>query len=144
MGKLEGRRPSRGASPRPPLEQSTVVVVVGGSVERADLSRICARLRALLKATGHRAVVCDVGALTDPDAVAVDLLARLQLTARRLGSHLRIQRACGELRDLLALTGLAEVVELWDRLPLELRGQAEERKQGPGVEEERNPGDLSV
>ncbi len=75
-------------------------------------------------------IVCDVGALA-PDAVAVDVLARLQLTARRLGLEIRLRHASSELQDLLAFVGLRDV------LRVEASGQAEEREQRVGVEEER-------
>jgi hypothetical protein len=75
-------------------------------------------------------IVCEVGALA-PDAVAVDALARLQLTARRLGLEIRLRHASSELLELIDFVGLRDV------LRLEARGQIEEREQGVGVEEER-------
>ena len=75
-------------------------------------------------------IVCDVGALA-PDAGAVDTLARLQLTARRLGLEIRLRHASSELQELLAFVGLRDV------LRVEAGGQAEEREQRVGVEEER-------
>ena len=75
-------------------------------------------------------LVCDVGALA-PDAVTIDALARLQLTARRLGREVRLRHASSELQELLAFVGLREV------LRVEARGQPEEREQRIGVEEER-------
>jgi hypothetical protein len=52
----------------------------------------------------------DVSAL-EPDLGAVDLLAGLQLLARRHGVRLRIRGASCELRDLVALSGLTEALE---------------------------------
>jgi hypothetical protein len=63
-------------------------------------------------------ISCDVGALP-PDAAAIDTLARLQLTARRLGLELRLRHASSELQDLLAFAGLRDV------LRVEAGGQAE-------------------
>jgi hypothetical protein len=88
--------------------------------------------------------VCDVGAVFDPNLVTVDALARLQLTARRLGHRVRLRHASRELQELLALVGLRDVVPLCAGLPLEPRGQPEEREQSRGVEEEADPGDLPV
>jgi ABC-type transporter Mla MlaB component len=45
-----------------------------------------------------------------PDAVAVDLLARLALVARRNGCALVLRRASVELRELIELAGLSEVL----------------------------------
>jgi hypothetical protein len=82
-------------------------------------------------------IVCDVGALA-PDAVAVDTLARLQLTARRLGLEIRLRHASKELQELLAFVGLD------DALRVEAGGQAEKREQRLGVEEERELDDPAV
>jgi ABC-type transporter Mla MlaB component len=64
---------------------------------------------------GGDVVRCDVAAVVHPDIVLIDALARLQLTARRFGCQVRLRHACGELRDLLALMGLTEVVPLCER-----------------------------
>ena len=63
-------------------------------------------------------IVCDVGSLP-PDAAAIDTLARLELTARRLGLELRFRHASNELQDLLDFAGLRNV------LRVEAGGQAE-------------------
>jgi anti-anti-sigma regulatory factor len=113
--------------------RSTVVLAVDGSLARADLPGLCGRMRGLLEESGAKVVVCDVSALVGADAVAIDALARLQLTARRLGSRICVRHASPELRDLLAFTGLADICGL----RLELERQAEERKEPVSVEEER-------
>jgi len=82
-------------------------------------------------------IVCDVGALA-PDAVAVDALARLQLIAGRLGLEIRLRDASSELQDLLAFVGLRNV------LRVEAGGQAEQREQRLGVEEEREVDDPTA
>jgi hypothetical protein len=74
-------------------------------------------------------IVCDVGVLA-PDLATLDALARLHVTARRLGRELRLQHATHELRALVAFAGLGDV------LRLEPDRQAEEREQGLRVEEE--------
>jgi hypothetical protein len=81
--------------------------------------------------------VCDVGALP-PDAAAVEALARLQLAARRIGLEIQLCRASNELRDLLAFCGLDAV------LRVEAGGQAEEREDRLGAEEERELDDPSA
>lgn len=89
-------------------------------------------------------VVCDVGCLEDPDLAAVELLARLTLVARRLGCSVRVERPSPELRELLALTGLDEVL-LADPGPgLEPGREPEEREQSVGVEEGVEPDDEPV
>ncbi len=64
----------------------------------------------LLERSNADVLTCDVGAIVDPDAVTVDALARLQLTARRKGRTIRLLHASPELEELLALTGLGHLV----------------------------------
>jgi len=59
-------------------------------------------------------IVCDVGALVDPDAATVDALARLQLISGRLGLRIVLRHASPELRELLTFLGLENVVPLAD------------------------------
>ena len=80
---------------------------------------------------------CDVGALA-PNVAAVEALARLQLAARRAGLELRLCRASSDLRDLLVFCGLEDV------LRVELGGQAEEREDPLGAEEERELDDPAI
>ena len=68
----------------------------------------------------------------------VEVLARLQLAARRMGLDLRLNVVSRELRDLIQLAGLTQV------LGVEPRGQPEEREQRVGVEEEGELGDAIV
>jgi hypothetical protein len=53
--------------------------------------------------------VLDVSA-APADAVTVDVLARLQLAARRRGCAIALRNASGELLDLVALMGLGDVL----------------------------------
>jgi hypothetical protein len=66
-----------------------------------------------------------------PDVGTIGALARLELAARRQGKTIRLRNSSNELRELIALAGLDEV------LRVEPRGQAEQREQPLGVEEER-------
>ena len=95
----------------------------------------------LLEGCDAELVVCDVGGLVDPDAVTVDALARLQLTARRLGRRIRLRDPCGELRQLLALMGLGEVLAVGVPSGSQPRRQTEQREQAGGVQEEADPAD---
>ncbi|MEU2183789.1 STAS domain-containing protein [Streptomyces thermolilacinus] len=86
-----------------------IVLRVGGLVEPADAPRLCAELTALLvgAAPGAPAAV-DADALVRPGLAAVEALARLRLTAHRLGHPLTVRNAPPDLRALLALVGLAD------------------------------------
>jgi ABC-type transporter Mla MlaB component len=124
----------------PPLEPRSNVLVISGPIDPGHVAWLCERARLLLEAC-EEDVICDVAGVDDPDAATVDALARLQLTARRLGYRVRLRGACGELQGLLLLMGLSEVLPLGPELPLEPGGQAEEREQARRVEEEADPGD---
>ncbi|MGH9154854.1 MAG: STAS domain-containing protein [Acidimicrobiales bacterium] len=80
--------------------------------------------------------------LACPDLLVVDTLARLQLTAKRMGWSIRLHNTSEELRGLLDLVGLADVLAVADeaRLPLEPGGKAEGGEQFR-VEEVVEPGD---
>jgi hypothetical protein len=82
-------------------------------------------------------LVCDVRALP-ADAGSVELLARLALAARRLGRRVRLRGASGELAELLAFAGLAEVLGSG----LQLQRQAEHREHPLGVQERVDRGDA--
>ena len=119
---------TQGDAMKPPYGANTVVMVVEGPIASDDITLLCECLRQLLASSNAELVICDVRALTRPDAVTIDALARLQLTARRLGSQVRLRHACGALQDLLALVGLSEVVPPSGGSRLEPREQAEQRE----------------
>jgi ABC-type transporter Mla MlaB component len=146
----EGSRRTSLHALRPPFEPRTMVLIIRGSIEHADLSGLCRRVRSLLEGSGASLVICDVGGLVEPDAVAVDALARLQVTAVRSGCRVRFRHASGRLRGLLHLMGLDDVLRSdeaacasWPSI-LEPQGQAEHREEALGVEEESDPADPSV
>ena len=124
-------------------DQRMLMVGIRGGLTHSDVSALCARVGALLAVSGAAVVVCDVRALTDPDCGTVDALARLQLTARRLGRQVRLRSACRKLRELLVLVGLEDVVPLESRLHLEMGRQTEQRKQVRSVKEGIHRGDLA-
>jgi ABC-type transporter Mla MlaB component len=76
-------------------------------------------------------IACDASALS-PDLGAVDALARLQLLAKRQGLEIRLHAVSRELHELLGLCGLGAL------LCVEVVGQAEEREERAGLEEERH------
>jgi ABC-type transporter Mla MlaB component len=62
----------------------------------------------------HRSVVCDLRGLAPVDLATVDALACLELAARRLGCSLSVVGASSELRELVSLAGLSDVLTLDD------------------------------
>jgi ABC-type transporter Mla MlaB component len=113
-------------------------LVISGPLTPRDAAALCERARSELERSDAQVLVCDVAALTQPDAGTVEALARLQLTARRLGRQVRLREPSRELRELLDLCGLAGV------LGVEPRRQPEEREQALGVEERVEMGDPPV
>jgi ABC-type transporter Mla MlaB component len=141
----QGASPAtRPCAPRPPPERVGLVMVLSGPIARADIPALCERARGLLKAGHMGSVICDVAALVEPDAVTVDALARLQLTARRSGLQLRLRHAAGGLEGLITLMGLGDVLPAGEASGLEERRQPEEREESLGVQEEADPGDPTV
>ena len=91
----------------------------------------------MLACTDAALVVCDVGDL-EANMVTVDALARLQLTARRLGCRIELRGGSPELAGLLAFVGLTDVLGLGPRR------QPEEGEQPRRVEERVDRGDAAV
>ena len=85
-----------------------------------------------------RPLVCDLSALGKADLETIDLLARLQLAARRHGRTIRFLHASPALHALIVFAGLDAV------LRVEPGREAEEREDPVGVEEERQLDDPAV
>jgi ABC-type transporter Mla MlaB component len=121
-------------------DPGAIVLTISGALARADIPALCERLRTVLLDRDHQtdAVICDLAGIERVDAVTIDALARLQLTARRLGRRLLLRNASADVQTLLALMGLAGVV------PLEPQRQVEQREQLCGIEEERDPADPAL
>ncbi len=69
------------------------VVVLASTVAREDVPVLCASLLSRLGGARPGVVVYDVRELLEPDVVAVDALARLQVTARRAGATVVLRHA---------------------------------------------------
>ena len=90
---------------------ASVVLTLVGVIDDARLGGLCGTLRACLEPDGSDVVTCDARS-----AVAcfglVGALARLQLIARENGRTLRITGVRSELRVLIDLAGLADVLTI--------------------------------
>jgi hypothetical protein len=129
------------------------MLIMPSAPSRADVESMREDVRELAGCESD--LMCDVGDVAEPDADTIDALARLQLLALRVGVRFRFSDACEELRDLLALTGLADVLPCEQPLcdpprratsggsssSVEPLGQAEQREHALRVEEERDPRD---
>lgn len=124
-----------------PVAHASNTVVVAGPITPGDLVLLCGRVRALLQG-GARDIDCDVEAVREPDVATVEALARMQLAACRIGGRIWLRLAPPELRELITLMGLEEVLPLRGDLPVEPRREAEEREERGGVEEGADADDL--
>ncbi|MEU9189989.1 STAS domain-containing protein [Streptomyces sp. NPDC048484] len=107
------------------------VLVLPGPVARDEVPGLCEDVRTRLKHSRADVVVCDVAGLGPPGLTTVDVLARLELAARRAGGRIRLRDPDPALRALLALVGL----------PFEVEGQPEQWEPPLRVEEAVEPGD---
>ena len=105
-------------------EPGTVVVVLHGDARRGPVEVVVGRVPGL-----------------PVDLELVDALARLQLTARRLGCSVRLRDPSDRLCELLALVGVADVLVGPDRLLLDA-GREAEGGEHLGVQEVVPPGDA--
>jgi hypothetical protein len=78
-----------------------------------------------------------------PDARTFETLARLQLIVRRAGASVRLRHACPRLCDLLAWSGLADVLPVVRESGVERDGLVEQREELV-VDEEVDPGYPAV
>lgn len=132
-----GRRPMSYARPPglPIVDAMTpAVLVLAGPVTRDEVTGLSDEVRALLRTTRAGVVVCDVAGLGPPGLGTVDLLARLQLAARRAGGRIRLRDPDPGLHALLDLVGLR----------FEVERQPEQGEPALGVEEEVEPGEPAV
>jgi hypothetical protein len=72
------------------------------------------------------------------DIGTVNLLARMQLAAKRRSATMRVRHASEALLELIEFAGLS------DALGVEMEWEAEEREDTRGVEEERQLGNPPV
>jgi len=136
--------PSRPAGPPRVSTARALRVHLAADDLRADAATLCADVVARLGATGARLVLADVVDAAPPvfapgppsTAVAthgrarahlgtLDGLARLELAVRRAGARLELVGPSADLRALLGLTGLADVLATAGS-DVEVQGQAED------------------
>ncbi|ARQ69299.1 STAS domain-containing protein [Streptomyces marincola] len=109
------------------------VFVVPGPVVRSEVQVLCDRLTGMVRGSGARDVVVDLGEVRGTDPATVEAVARLRLTAARLGCRVRFVRVSPGLQVLLGWLGLGEAV-----------GQAEQGEEPGRVQERVEPGDPAL
>jgi ABC-type transporter Mla MlaB component len=94
----------------PASEPGAIVLAIGGAIIDSDVPILCRHVDGLLLSSRAQLLVCDVAGLVHEDAVTVDALARVQVTARRSGRHVRLRGPSERLLELLDLVGLCDVL----------------------------------
>jgi anti-anti-sigma regulatory factor len=93
-------------------EPSAIVVTVPTDLLLTDVDDFCDDVRADLERTGAARALVDASSLTKPGIVALEVLVRLRLVARRLGRDCVICAAPSQLTGMLALVGLDSVLDI--------------------------------
>ena len=91
-------------------ERRTIALTLTTPVTAAATTAMCRLLDQVPTSVGPCDVVCDAGAVTQPDLAAVNAVARLRLITLRGGHRLRLVHAGQDLRDLLTLVGLDSTI----------------------------------
>jgi anti-anti-sigma regulatory factor len=95
---------------RSPPSARTIVVAIGGHIERGDVIAFCDRIVAVLETSDASMLICDLGCLVKPKAAVVVLLARQKVMSRRLDPEMRVTNSSRYLQELLELCGLSDVL----------------------------------
>lgn len=129
--------------PGMPAQPKTIVLAVD-SLAPDDVPELIERMGPGMVRGKATIILCDLARLADADMATVDALARLALRARRMGCAVNLRDPSTELLELVGLAGLGEVLPCAADSGLEVIGQAEEREESLGVEEERDAPDPAV
>lgn len=90
--------------------ENAPIVAIRGRVGRSEIADLCARVESSFARADVSTVIVDVSDVVDPDVTALDALAHLHLTAKRMGRHIKIRHTCRQLEDLAAFAGLHDVL----------------------------------
>ncbi|MEU7579450.1 STAS domain-containing protein [Streptomyces sp. NPDC041068] len=115
------------------------LIRIAGPLGPDDVPSLCQQVATARHGPGGD-VICDVAAVTTADLPTVDVIARLQLAARRAGSRIRLRNPTPALLALLGLVGLVELLGL----VVEMEGYPEQREPPLGVQEAVEAGDTAL
>ena len=90
--------------------KSATAELVVSRVDGDAVTVLCCRLRSLIDQSRAKLITCDVSVLRPCDLMAIDALARLGLTARRLGCSIQLRGGSDDLVALIAFVGLQAIL----------------------------------
>jgi ABC-type transporter Mla MlaB component len=93
----------------PGASERSATLAIRAPLQRADLPGLFARTCALLSLVSPQLLSVEVAGI-EPDAVAIDALARLALAARRHGCVVQLRGASAQLELLVEFIGLADTL----------------------------------
>jgi len=88
----------------------SVYVALSEVTSAAEVEDLCVQARTLLLATQARVLIIDVGQ-APADLQTIEAVAKLSLTARRLGRSMQLRHASPALADLVGFVGLADTLD---------------------------------
>ncbi|HWF32344.1 MAG TPA: hypothetical protein VG188_07290 [Solirubrobacteraceae bacterium] len=100
----------------PGAAERSATLTIRAPLQRVDLPGLFVRTCALLQLAVPQLLSVEVAQI-EPDAVAVDALARLALAARRHGCTVQLRGASPQLELLIELVGLADALPSEDAAP---------------------------
>lgn len=103
-----------------------MVLSLGGELDIATASLVTDRVRALV-AEGHARIVLDLAHLEFCDCSGLRALLRVQRIATEAGGWARLSRVGDMIQQIIALTGLRDVIVCYDNVSaaLAVRGAAD-------------------
>jgi anti-sigma B factor antagonist len=91
-----------------------VEVSLYGELDASNARELEAQLSRWVEAKGTRETVINLRGLADIDSTGLAVLLRAEQHATRLGHNLGLRRATGEVRRMIALTGLDDALPFID------------------------------
>jgi anti-anti-sigma factor len=86
------------------------VLTLPSKVPPEAVPALCDQVRSLLNQAGTDHVTCDLQLLEYAGLASIDLLFRLQLTARRSGGYVQLQNTPRRIQQLIQQTGLGDTL----------------------------------
>jgi hypothetical protein len=127
------RRPSGSPEPQTVTDRALIVVPAEAPVPPEAMVELCRQMVEALAHSRQKALVCDLGRVTAADLTVIEALARMQLVARRRGCAIEFRHVGYGVRELLALSGLCDVLPVIDDAQTGIDGERCVKPPGPPI-----------